>query len=69
MRKITIVRYLVINYVVSLPLEASTVYHCSHIDISAMTTIQFIDSEMQKEGLDINNEDNLDAFKSRWFED
>ena len=29
--------------------------------------VQFIDSEMQKEGLDINNEENLDSYLNTKF--
>jgi hypothetical protein len=29
--------------------------------------VQFIDSEMQKEGLDVNNEENLDSYLNTKF--
>jgi hypothetical protein len=41
------------------------------IEISAMITklnwLRFIASEMQKEGLDVNNEENLDSYLNMKF--
>ncbi|MGC2572357.1 MAG: hypothetical protein WA364_12680 [Candidatus Nitrosopolaris sp.] len=38
-----------------------------HITYNNEVALQFIDSEMQKEGLDLNNEENLDSYLNKVY--